>query len=97
MLNYMHQHIIHTHVGIKVLHTIAVFLDQPVVSFYCRSHGLELFRYVEKPEFKKSKGHPPTSRPGITVTGRVEGLQGRKKHCSVEDDVTINCSSSHIS
>jgi hypothetical protein len=31
------------------------------------------------------------------VTGRIEGLRGRKKHCSVEDDVTINCSSSHIS
>lgn len=42
MLDDMDEHVFLTHVGIGGLHAIAVFLDQPIVSFDCRSQGLEL-------------------------------------------------------
>ena len=45
MLNDMHQNVIQTHIGIRVLHSIAAFLDQPIVSFNGRSHWLKLLVY----------------------------------------------------
>ena len=43
MFDDMHEYIIQAHVSIRVFHAIAIFLEQPIVSFDSRSHRLEFF------------------------------------------------------